>query len=530
MHAQKIRLIESEIAATNRLVESKRAAQSVIDSYNKDQSSAGKARSGYVDFWTKSLNAREQDEKASEARLLADWLEAKDARASEVAAAERIQSDARLRRFNEEKLTKERDEKEAVASAKRAASDKIAADREITRATNASIAERKRAEKEAIAQKKRDDADYISWWKTQLNEQERATKESAKEKAKADKELAAANKASANQPSILDRAALWVTGLNQAISLASKLSGIAGSFVLDAAKWESMTLALENMEGGAANAAVAISHLYEIAKAPGLSLETAQHAYLKLRAVGIVGADAERVIKDFSNTVARGGGGSTQFGRVLEQFTQMRAENRVLQQDLKFMKNSMPELASLMEKAFGTTTAEGIRKLGLNARQFTDGILKEMEKLPKAQQTLTSEIENTATAWSRLKAAMVDTDLVKSKLKSLTGVLESLRTAIAGSPREKEEAAVNAKYDTQINTVKGYKSSPAKWLMGKLYNDNSEEALLGSEEGKGRIVGSIEKERRAALRAIALRYGDDKKAEADRKKAEEDVKKRKSSF
>lgn len=77
----KIRLIESEIAATKRLVESKRAAQSVIDSYNKDQSSAGKARSGYVDFWTKSLNARERDEKASEARLLADWLKAKDSRA-----------------------------------------------------------------------------------------------------------------------------------------------------------------------------------------------------------------------------------------------------------------------------------------------------------------------------------------------------------------------------------------------------------------------------------------------------------------
>lgn len=266
------------------------------------------------------------------------------------------------------------------------------------------------------------------------------------------KEVAAANKASANQPSILDRASLWVTGLNQAISLANKLAGVAGSFVLDAAKWESMTMALENMDGGATNAAVAISHLYEIAKAPGLSLETAEHAYIKLRAVGIAGADAERVIKDFSNTVARGGGSSVQFGRVLEQFVQMRGENRVLQQDLKFMKNSMPELASLMEKAFGTTTAAGIRKLGLNARQFTDGLLTEMEKLPKAQQTLTSEIENTATAWSRLKAAMVDTDWAKRFLSDMTSMFEHATNLMTGN----KKGLAQDEYESKIKYTNKY--------------------------------------------------------------------------
>lgn len=305
-------------------------------------------------------------------------------------------------------------------------------------------------------------------------------------------------------------AAAFLNVATSAYYMASKAVAVVSGFVLEAAKWEQMGMALENMEGGAVSAASAISRLYEIAKAPGIDLETAQYAYLKLRAVSIQGTEAERIIKAFSNTVARGGGSSVQFGRVLEQFTQMRAENRVLQQDLKFMKNSMPELASLMQKAFGTTTAEGIRKLGLNAKDFTDGILAEMEKLPKAQQTLTSEIENTGVAWGRLKAAMVDTDFVKSKLQSLTKVFEALRTAIAGNEQEKARADINAKYGNQIAALKRFGNSPARWLASQMPGVSS---ALGDEALRGQMAGELDKQRRAELALLDKAYAKPKSIE-----------------
>lgn len=379
------------------------------------------------------------------------------------------------------------------------------------------------ASREIVRQKKAETAELIAEGKRVLQAQEAQARESARIAKQTRAQLNLENRVvnaggygpnlpTASAPTTSGAASALNTGLVNAAAflnvatsayyMASKAVAVVSSFVLDAAKWEAMTLALENMEGGAANAAGAIARLYEIAKAPGIDLETAQHAYLKLRAVSIQGSEAERIIKAFSNTVARGGGGSVQLGRVIEQFTQMRAENRVLQQDLKFMKNSMPELASLMQKAFGTTTAEGIRKLGLNAKQFTEGILAEMEKLPKAQQTLTSEIENTGVAWSRLKAAFVDTDYVKSKLQSLTKTLEALRTAIAGNEQEKARAEINAKYDNQISSLAKVNQSPARWLMYKIRGGSA----LNDEAYRGQLAGQLEKQRRAELALLDKAY------------------------
>ena len=359
----KIRLIESEIAATKRLVESKRAAQSVIDSYNKDQSSAGKARSGYVDFWTKSLNARERDEKRAADAIIKNEERITAAKARESAAQARLEY--------------------RVASAGGYGPSR-----------------------------KNLDADEL-----------RETK-------KALSELNAEHKASANQPSMFDRAALWVTGLNQAISLAERLGRTAKSFIDDAAKWESMDMSLKLMEGSAQGATNATADLYQIAKAPAIDLKTAQQAYIQLRAMHIAGSDAKEIIVDISNTIGRAGGGSSQFERTMLQLKDMISTGQVYQKDLRLMKEAMPEMASLMEQAFGETSAEGIRKLKINSVDFLKGLMAEMEKLPKPVQTLTSEMENFETAVSRAKASLVDTEFTKTTLQNWTAMIEGMTSLI----------------------------------------------------------------------------------------------------
>lgn len=242
------------------------------------------------------------------------------------------------------------------------------------------------------------------------------------------KEIAAAQKAASS--GFFSSWAGYVTGINQAISLTQRFGGMLMDLANNAAVWDSYRIALETMEGGARNAEKAIADLYVIAKAPGIDQEGAQKAYLQFRALNIEGNKAKEMIKAFSNAVALGGGSSVEFNRVNIQLRQMLANNRVLESDLRFMKESMPMLAKVMQDTFGTSTAEGIRNLGISAGEFVEGILVGLEKLPKAQQNLKSEIENTANAWSILKASLIDTNAAKSFFNTWTTAFENLTAII----------------------------------------------------------------------------------------------------
>lgn len=226
---------------------------------------------------------------------------------------------------------------------------------------------------------------------------------------------------------------------NAASQAVMTLARAYASAVQEAAKWEKYQVALTTMEGSAVAAERALSDLYAIAKAPGIDLEGANKSYLQLRAIGIEGERAKNIISQFANTVARSGGGGVEFERVNRQLVQMLANGRVLESELKWMKESMPELAKLMQQTFGTTSAEGIRNLGISAEEFVDKLTVAMSELPRAQETLTTAIENTHTAWSKLKASFVDTDAVKSSLNALTSIMEKIVDLKAGAKRGEQE-------------------------------------------------------------------------------------------
>lgn len=207
--------------------------------------------------------------------------------------------------------------------------------------------------------------------------------------------------------------------------LRSALSAVADE-MNNAAKWEKLQVALTDIEGSAGIAKRSMEQLYELAKRPGIGLEEAQQTYLQFRALGIEGDKATRMIKAFSNAVALSGGGATEFQRINYQLTQMLSKGKVLEEDLRIMRNSMPRLTVLMKDAFGASTAAGIREAGINAEQFVAGIVREMEKLPTATQTLQSRIENAGTAWSRFRASFIDTDAFGKATDALTDILEKL--------------------------------------------------------------------------------------------------------
>ena len=211
-----------------------------------------------------------------------------------------------------------------------------------------------------------------------------------------------------------------------AVAAAYAVKNVTSDLVAQATVWEKFKVALTDIEGSAQKATDATDALYELAKRPGISLKEAEQTYLQFRALEMEGTKAQKVIAAISNAVALSGGGSEEFGRVNLQITQMLSKGKVLEEDLRVMRNSMPRLTTVMREAFGTTTAEGIRNAGINAEQFLDKIVERFEKLPQATQTLESAQENAATAMSRLKAALVPDAAVKSGIESWTALLEGL--------------------------------------------------------------------------------------------------------
>lgn len=210
------------------------------------------------------------------------------------------------------------------------------------------------------------------------------------------------------------------------LAAAYAVKNVATDLVAEATVWEKFKVALTDIEGSAVKAAQATDDLYELAKRPGIGLKEAEQTYIQFRALNMEGAKAQKVIAAVSNAVALSGGGATEFQRVNYQITQMLSKGKVLEEDLRIMRNSLPRLTVAMRDAFGTTTAEGIRKAGVNAEEFLSKIVTQFEKLPKASQTLESATENATTAISRFKASLVPDQSVKEGLEIFTSVTERI--------------------------------------------------------------------------------------------------------
>lgn len=206
----------------------------------------------------------------------------------------------------------------------------------------------------------------------------------------------------------------------------------AWSAVEEKAKWDQLAASLEVMEGGAKEGAASLAHLIEIAKLPGIGLEEAQTAYLRLRSLKISGDEATHMMVQLSNAIALAGGGTEEFNRVGVQMAQILGKPVVMQQDLNVIAESLPMIRTLMQDAFGETTAEGIRKLDISTRDFVDGLIQAMETLPRAQDNLKNTIEKVGTSWSLFKASFVNRDFTMEVLNAWGDMLDEMTALLEG--------------------------------------------------------------------------------------------------
>lgn len=177
--------------------------------------------------------------------------------------------------------------------------------------------------------------------------------------------------------------------------------GIAGLGVVTrgilqvGASFDSLRRALAAVSPSARLAREEFAKLREVARLPGLGLEEAIQASVRLQAVGADADFARRQLLAFGNAIATTGGGAVELERVTVQLAQMAAKGKILQQDLRPLLESAPAIGKALRDAFGTVDPQVIEDLGLTFEQAMDKILLELEKLPKVTGGLRNSFENT---------------------------------------------------------------------------------------------------------------------------------------
>jgi len=261
-----------------------------------------------------------------------------------------------------------------------------------------------------------------------------------------EKTLAATEKALRRSGEKLSR-----IGSDLTLSLSAPLGLFGGAAIKAAGDLESLTLALQSQLGSAEKAGQELEKLTKIAEGPGLGLEQVVGASIRLQGVGIAAGEARDIIKQLGNSVASVGFGAENFDSVTKQFTQMIAKGRVLQEDLSIIAENMPNITTLMQKAFGTQSAEGLRALNVGAKEFIQGITAAAAELPRVKSGIKNNIEN---AMDAVKIALGKVGLAINDAFDIKGGLEKFAKFITDAAAAFNNLSAGAK--TAIAYMAGF--------------------------------------------------------------------------
>lgn len=222
-------------------------------------------------------------------------------------------------------------------------------------------------------------------------------------------------------------------GNQLSLAITLPLAGIGAAAIKTAGEMEALRLAMRATFEGAgrsiAEADAELEALRQSAKAPGLDFEQAVRGSVRLQNVGFSAETARTTIEQLANTIATTGGTAEDLNEVVNQFSQMIGKGKLFQDDLKIITGRMPKVAQLMKESFGTTTAEGLNKLGINAREFVDVITKKMAELPRVSGGVSNSIVN---AFSSVRQSLATLGESLNKTFNVTGRLDQFAAWIEG--------------------------------------------------------------------------------------------------
>lgn len=183
------------------------------------------------------------------------------------------------------------------------------------------------------------------------------------------------------------------------------IGGVVGAGAFQAAaKMDSLTRGLASVSANAQDLQGQLTRLREVAKLPGLGFEEAVQGSVALQAAGISARLSERSLMAFGNALASTGKGKAELDGVTLALQQIASLGKVSAEEINQLNGRVPQIRQAMQAAFGTSSADAINKMGIDTTTFIDGVVSQLERLPRVTGGIQNGIENLSDA---IKEALV---------------------------------------------------------------------------------------------------------------------------
>ena len=269
----------------------------------------------------------------------------------------------------------------------------------------------------------------------------------------------------------------------------------AGGFIKSAAEIDKLKMGLVGIMGDSKAAAAEFQKLRKLARNPGLDLRSAVEGSIRLQAIDFSAADASRSIGVMANALALVGGTEADLKGVAVAISQIISKGKVHAEEINQIAERVPQVRLAMEDAFGTANTESLQKMGLDARQFVDGIIDELERLPRAENNISNVLVNMADDF-KIVAAQIGVLILPMFTKVATVVLKTVNFFIN----------LNAQTNGMVVNFIAFAAAagPALWALGKILSvtKNLVGILGGGMLGTG--IGAV-----IAGLALIIIYWDD---------------------
>lgn len=162
-----------------------------------------------------------------------------------------------------------------------------------------------------------------------------------------------------------------------------------------------------------------------------LDLKSAASGALQLQAVGIEADKARNIIKQLGIAATVSGSEIADISEIVRQFAQSLSLGRVLETDLRIIKQRIPAIGKILKDEFGTVTAEGLRSAGVSAQEFVDRLVKSIETNTDFQNVQISAAKAIETFTTNIQIAVAEIGKIISESIDLVGTLDSISNGVA---------------------------------------------------------------------------------------------------
>ena len=154
-----------------------------------------------------------------------------------------------------------------------------------------------------------------------------------------------------------------------------------------AANFQDTTNALAVFTGSAASARKELAEVDKLAaRTAGLSLESAEQGYQRLRALGFQAEQTRKLVAGLGNQKILSGADNAAVDRVIVNLTQIRASSKDASRDIKEMIKAIPSLSGVFEDAFGTANTSKLRSfLQQDPKKFFDTLATGLANAERAE-------------------------------------------------------------------------------------------------------------------------------------------------